>query len=140
MATSKMVLFAQNLTRISSNLSNSIWYINTSHIKIFIKEELKLVNKQMNEKKSNIENKILEKELQLWKQEQNQTYWARCIKIFGKNKDNINDNKFDLDFDVSTISSRLADGTIDSCSCISDSSVIQMTGNCGFAHTYWRNP
>ena len=57
-------------------------------------------------------------------------------KIFGKNKDNINDNKFDLDFDVSTISSRLADGTIDSCSCISDSSVIQMTGNCGFAHTY----
>ena len=80
MATSKMVLFAQNLTRISSNLSNSIWYINTSHIKIFIKEEPKLVNKQMNEKKSNIENKILEKELQLWKQEQNQTYWARCIK------------------------------------------------------------
>ena len=45
-----------------------------SHTKIFIKEELKLVNKQMNEKKSNIENKILEKELQLWKQEQNQTY------------------------------------------------------------------
>ena len=80
MATSKMVLFAQNLTRISSNLSNSIWYINKSHIKIFIKEEPKLVNKQMNEKKSNIENKILEKELQLWKQEQNQTYWARCIK------------------------------------------------------------
>ena len=80
MATSKLVLFAQNLTRISSKLWNSIWYINTSHIKIFIKEELKLVNKQMNEKKSNIENKILEKELQLWKQEQNQTYWARCIK------------------------------------------------------------
>ena len=90
----------------------------------------------MNEKKSNIENKILEKELQLWKQEQTKLIEPDASKIFGKNKDDINDNKFDLDFDVSTISSRLADGTIDSCSCISDSSVSQMTGNCGFAHTY----
>ena len=38
-----------------------------SHIKIFIREELKLVNKKMNYKKSSIEvKKILEKELQLW--------------------------------------------------------------------------
>ena len=104
-----------------------------SHTKIFIKEELKLVNKQMNEKKSNIENKMLEKEPQLWKQElvnKIKLIEPDASKIFGKNKDNINGNKFDLDFDVSTISSRLADGTIDSCSCTSDSSVSQTIGNC----------
>ena len=98
------------------------------HTKIFIKEELKLVNKQMNEKKSNIENKILEKVLQLWKQELGnkiKLIEPDSSKIFGKNKDNINGNKFDLDFDVSTISSRLADGIIDSCSCISDSSNVK---------------
>ena len=93
----------------------------------------------MNEKESNIENKILEKELQLWKQElvnKIKLTEPDASKIFGKNKDNTNDNKFDLDFDVSAISSRLADGTIDSCSCISDSSVSQTIGNCGFAHNY----
>ena len=93
----------------------------------------------MNEKKSNIENKILEKELQLWKQElinKIKLIEPDASKIFGKNKDNINGNKFDLDFYVSTISSRLADGTIDSCSCVSDSTVSQTIGNCGFAHTY----
>ena len=93
----------------------------------------------MNEKKSNIENKILEKELQLWKQElinKIKLIKPDASKIFGKNKDNINGHKFDLDFYVSTISSRLADGTIDSCSCISDSSVSQTVGNCGFGHTY----
>ena len=104
-----------------------------SHTKIFIKEELKLVNKQMNEKKSNIENKILEKELQLWKQElinKIKLIKPDASKIFGKNKNNINGHKFDLDFYVSTISSRLADGTIDSCSCTSYSSVSQTIGNC----------
>ena len=93
----------------------------------------------MNEKKSNIENKILEKELQLWKQElinKIKLIKPDASKIFGKNKDNINGNKFNLDFYVSTISSRLVDGTIDSCSCISDSSVSQTIGNCGFGHTY----
>ena len=93
----------------------------------------------MNEKKSNIENKILEKELQLWKQElvnKIKLIEPDASKKFGKNKENINGNKFDLDFDVSTVSSRLTDGTIDSCSCISDSSVSQTIGNCGFAHTY----
>ena len=93
----------------------------------------------MNEKKSNIENKILEKELQLWKKElvnKIKLIEPDASKIFGENKDNINGRKFDLDFNVSTISSRLADGTIDSCSCISDSSVSQTIGNCRFAHTY----
>ena len=71
-----------------------------SHTKIFIKEELKLANKQMNEKKSNIENKILEKELQLWKQE-----LGNKIKLIEPDSSKI----FDLDFDMSTISSRLAD-------------------------------
>ena len=68
----------------------------------------------MNEKKSNIENKILEKVLQLWKQELGnkiKLIEPDSSKMFGKNKDNINGNKFDLDFDVSAISSRLADGT-----------------------------
>ena len=54
----------------------------------------------MNEKKSNIENKILEKELQLWKQE-----LGNKIKLIEPDSSKI----FDLDFDVSTISSRLAD-------------------------------
>ena len=64
-----------------------------SHTKIFIKEELKLVNKQMNEKKSNIENKMLEKEPQLWKQElvnKIKLIEPDASKICGKNKDNIN--------------------------------------------------
>ena len=51
-------------------------------------------------------------------------------KICGENKDKINGNKLDLDFDVSTISSRLANGTIDSCSCTSDSSVSQTIEKC----------
>ena len=87
----------------------------------------------MNEKKSNIENKILGKEPQLWKQElvnKIKLIEPDASKICGKNKDNINGNKLDLDFDVSTISPRLADGTIDSCSCTSDSSVSQTIGKC----------
>ena len=76
-------------------------------IKIFIKEELKLVNKKMNQKKGNTEIKeILEKELQLWKEElvnKIKLIEPDASKIFGKNKDNINGNKFDLDFDVSTL-------------------------------------
>ena len=52
-------------------------------------------------------------------------------KIFGNGKDNSKGSNFDLDTDLSTLNSKLVDETINSCSNILNSSVIE-TVNCGW--------
>ena len=106
-------------------------------IKIFIKEELKLVNKKMNQKKGNTEIKeILEKELQLWKEEffnKIKLIEPDASKIFGKNKDNINGNKFDLDFDVSTLNQNWP---MEPLIAVAIYQIHQSVENFGFGHIY----
>ena len=104
------------------------------YIKVLIKEELKSSKQENALVNSNTEIiKSSEKELEFLKQElvnKNKLIELYTTKIFGNGKDNSKGSNFDLDTDLSTLNSKLVDETINSCSNILNSSVIE-TVNCG---------